>query len=249
VTVPNDWWKDFFSGVVLETWRRFTPEEHTRAEVDFIEKELGLRPSAQVLDVPCGGGRHSLELARRGYRPTGVDLASGFIAEAQDRSAKQGLAVTWENREMRDLPWAEQFDGVFSFGNSFGYLHDAGNRDFLKAVHRTLRPGAKLLLDVPSLAESLLAKFEERQWYPAGDILFLIEQHYDPLRGRMDTEYTFVQNGKVEKRPASHRVYTCRELLGLLEETGFGDVTVYGSLNREPFQLGSPRPMVVTAKQ
>src|SRR5262249_51781497 len=159
MTVPSDWWKDFFSGLTVEVWRRCTTDEMTRAEADFIAKELQLPPSARVLDVPCGNGRHTRELARRGYRTTGGGLAAEFIAEAKAASAEGGLAVAWDQREMRDLPWRDEFDGAFSFGNSFGYLDDEGNAEFLRALHRVLKPVARLLLDVPTVAECLLPTF------------------------------------------------------------------------------------------
>lgn len=247
MTVPTDWWKEFFTGIALDLWRQCTPDEHTRAETDFIEKQLGLRPPARILDVPCGNGRHTRELARRGYQMTGVDYAAESIAEA--RAVEPGLAIAWEQRDMRDLPWQEAFDVVFSFGNSFGYLDDAGNRDFLRAVRRVLKPGGRLLLDAPMVAETLLLKLQERTWHEVGDILFLGHRRYDPERSRLDVEYIFIHDGKVDRRPATYRVYLYRELCGLLEEAGFGEITGQGGMEQEPFRLGSPTLYLTAVKR
>ena len=75
----EDWWKDFFSGSIVEFWRRVMPPETTRAETEFLMRTLQVQPSARLLDVPCGDGRLSLELARRGYRMTGVDISPDFL--------------------------------------------------------------------------------------------------------------------------------------------------------------------------
>jgi cyclopropane fatty-acyl-phospholipid synthase-like methyltransferase len=66
--MAHNWFETFFEGIVLDFWRAAMSPEQTRAEADFLEQQLALTPGATVLDIPCGTGRHSLELARRGYR-------------------------------------------------------------------------------------------------------------------------------------------------------------------------------------
>ncbi len=247
--MPNaDWWKTFFSGVALDVWRQTTTAEQTRAECDFIEGTLQVAPPARVLDVPCGNGRHSLELASRGWQVTGVDMALPFLEEARSKSAERQLKIAWERRDMRDLPWPKEFDAAFCFGNSFGYMTDNGNAEFLQAVARVLKPGARFILDT-QVAETILPTFQERRWYQFGEILFLIENRYDHVHGRLDTEYTFVQEGKVDRRASSHRIYAYRELCEMLEEAGFENCEGYGSLGREPFKLGAERLLLATTRK
>jgi SAM-dependent methyltransferase len=243
-----DWWRTFFTGVPVEMWLRVPTEEQTRSEADFIEKVLHLGPGAKVLDVPCGGGRHSLELAARGHRVTGVDLSDDFLKVARAGSAQRALPVTWEQREMSDLPWREELDGAFCFGNSFGYLDDAGNARFLHAVARALKPGARFVLDTSMTAEGLFPAFQERRWYQIGDILFLSQARYDPVSGRLETEYTFVRDGQFDTRPASVRIHTYSELCRLFADAGLTGCEGYDSLDRGPFRLGSPRLLLVAQK-
>src|SRR5712691_8743813 len=138
--MSTNWWENFFHGVALDFWRAVISDEQTRAEADFIHKHLQLAPGAKALDVPCGNGRISFELARRGLQMTGVDIASEFIDEARTLSARHDGSVAWRQGDMRYLPWPAEFDGAFCFGNSFGYLDDVGNADFLKALSQTLKP-------------------------------------------------------------------------------------------------------------
>ncbi len=72
---------------------------------------------------------------------------------------------------MRDLPWPEVFDGAYSFGNSFGYLDDAGNAAFLKSVAAALKPGARFVLESGYIMEHLFPILQERSEYPMGDML------------------------------------------------------------------------------
>ena len=87
MTVPSNWYEDFFHGVSLDLWRKAISPEHTTREADFLVKALQGEAGLQLLDMPCGNGRLSLELAARGYRVTGVDISEEFIAEARVRAS------------------------------------------------------------------------------------------------------------------------------------------------------------------
>ena len=85
--MQSQWFETFFSGLAVESWTRAMTPEMTSAEVDFLEKALELKRDARVLDVPCGHGRHALELAQRGYRVTGVDLSTDALDVARQHSS------------------------------------------------------------------------------------------------------------------------------------------------------------------
>ena len=217
--VQSNWWEHFFDGVVVSMWLQAVPPELTSAEADSLEKLLGLPPGADILDVPCGGGRLSLALAARGYRLTGVDWSSEFLGHAA--SSEVSPSVAWERRDMRDLPWPGRFDGAFCVGNSFGYLDDEGNAAFLGAVRAALKPGAKFVLETPMVLENLLGHLQPRPWWQVGDVRLLVENRYDHARSRLEIDYTFVSDGRVEVRRGSHRAYSYRELVALIEAAGF----------------------------
>jgi SAM-dependent methyltransferase len=174
VNVQANWWESFFEGVAVTMWLQALPAEHTEREADRLGRLLGAAPGGELLDVPCGGGRLALALADRGYRLTGVDWSPEFLAHARSGGARH---VTWERRDMRDLPWRAHFDGAFCVGNSFGYLDDAGNAAFLGAIGAVLKPGGRFVLDTPMVLENLLHQIQPRPWWKAGDVHLLVENH------------------------------------------------------------------------
>ena len=92
--------------------------------------------------------------------------------------------------------------------------------------------------------------FQDRNWFQAGDIKFLRQARYDPERGRIDSEYFMIRDGRAEteNKAASYRIYTYRELSQLLKEAGFSEVKGFGSLTQEPLGLGSKRCLIVATR-
>lgn len=243
----DDWWKDFFGGLVVDFWRAAMTPEVTRAEADFLAKSLRLAPGRRVLDVPCGDGRLALELASRGCRVTGVDISPEFLAAARASARERGLDVEWRQSDMRDLPWHGEFDAACCAGSSFGFFDDCGNAAFLEAVSQTLAAGGRFFGDFKA-AESILPSFRESYEMPVGDILFAAKNRYDPLTSSMENVYTVTRGGECETKRAVHRIYTTREILRMLSEAGFGSLETCGSVEGEPYRLGSPRLFVVATK-
>ena len=87
MTIPSNWYQNFFHGLALDLWRKALPPEHTKAESGFLVQALQCGAGSHLLDVPCGNGRLSRELASRGYRVTGVDISEEFIEEASAMAA------------------------------------------------------------------------------------------------------------------------------------------------------------------
>jgi len=244
-----NWWEDFFNGIALDFWRAVVNEPQTRREADFIVRQLAVGSGARLLDIPCGGGRLSLELATRGFQMTGLDISAEFIAEARQAAASRDLEITWHQSEMREIPAGSEFDGAFCFGNSFSYLDDQGNAEFVAAVGRSLKPGARFLIDTGATAESLLPSFQPRRWFEFGGITMLIDNRYDHTQGRLFTDFTFIRDGRTEKRPSSQRVYSYSQIGELLDRAGLKVVAAFSNESEEAYRLGSPRLLLVAEKR
>lgn len=242
-----DWWQGFFSGFWLEVQRLTKTPEQTRADADFLTTVCELNSPQELLDVPCGEGRLSLEMARRGHNVTGLDITWPLLEDARHKGEAEGLAVDWQHGDMRELTQEEDFDAAFCFWGSIGYFTDEGNQQFFSGVNRALRPGGRFVIDNHVL-ESLLLSYEEKTWRQVGEILVLEERSYDVRQSRIESVWTFVRSGMTQTRRSSIRLYSYRELCGLLSSSGFSKFEGYGSLDGEPFRLGSPRLYLVATK-
>ncbi|HKF43584.1 MAG TPA: methyltransferase domain-containing protein [Thermoanaerobaculia bacterium] len=241
MNADDKWYENFFTGLIVDFWRAAMPPEATHAEADFFERTLATTPGARLLDVPCGDGRLAIELARRGYRLTGVDISEEFLAAARDASSREGLEIEWRRADMRDLPWRDEFDGAFCGGSSFGFLGDEGDQEFVDAVARALAPGGRFAVDGVKAAEVILPQFRDRHDMTLGDIHFEAENRYDPETGSTENRYTVTRGRSREVKAARHRIYTYRELAAMLSRAGFSRIEGFGSLDGSPFRLGSPR--------
>lgn len=246
--LEHQWFETFFQGPAVDFWTRAMTPALTLADVDFLEKTFDVKPGARLLDVPCGNGRHSIELARRGYRATGIDLSHEFLA-----AARAELDADWRLGDMRALLSdgsleAAAFDGAFCFGNSFGYLDHEGVAAFLSALAVALKPGARLAIETSMTAESILPTLVQKRWHRLGDLMILSENRYDAAASRLDIDYTFVRDGTIETRPTSHYVFTSAESRRMLDAAGFNTLAFQGSVSGEPYQLGMGR-LVITAQR
>ena len=153
MTVPPNWYENFFHGVSLDLWRKAISPDQTKREADFLVDALQCEAGSHLLDLPCGNGRLSFELARRGYRVTGVDISEEFIEEARSKPSPPATAggsdkarsldppadaggtdltvqVAFVLGDMRKVEGEAIYDGAFCFGNSFGYLAFADMEKF-----------------------------------------------------------------------------------------------------------------------
>jgi len=248
---PVDWFEDFFAGLAVEFWRVVVPEAATAEEAAFLWRHLALSSGSRVLDVPCGHGRLSLPLAARGCVVTGVDLSREFLKAAGEESRRAGVPIAWRRSDMRRLPFRGSFDAAFCMGNSFGYLDDAGNAEFLAAVARALVPRGRFVLDFGQCAESIFPRLEAHLEMEMGGFRFEEETRYDVSSSRIENVYTIssAKDGRSERKLASQRVYLASDVWRLLEKAGFEVLESFGSSAGDPYALGAHRLLTVARRR
>jgi len=239
------WYESFFTPLALDFWRAAVPSEATLAEADFLERWLSLRPPARLLDLPCGLGRHAIELAARGYRVTGIDLSPYAVEEARREAGARGVSAKFVRGELRDAPPGAPFDGALCMGNSFGYLDAEGTRSFVRNVLRSLRPGGRWVIDTGCAAESILPHLRDELRMEAGGIRFEVKSRYDALEGRLVSECLLSRGDEREAGLFSHAVCTAAEIRRLFEAEGGRIIAALGSCDDAPFTVGDRRLLLV----
>lgn len=237
--LPADWWRTLFNAVYLRTDGDVVENDAaTHGEVDRLLTVAGLEPNDRILDVCCGQGRHSLELARRGFRKvTGVDRSRYLIRLARKRAREAGLDIRFREGDARRLNVGESaFDAVIVMGNSFGYFdQEAEDLAVLSAIKRTLRSHGKLVLDLTDGAW-MRDHFERRSWEWVDQDHFVCRERSLSRDGdRLISREVVVhaEKGVLADQFYAERLYDRARISQLLEAAGFGEVRVHDTLMGE----------------
>lgn len=235
--VRPDWWRSIFNSLYIKTDGDVVDDQSiTHQEVDLFSEVLQLSPESMILDLCCGQGRHSLELARRGFKNVeGLDRSHYLIQKAKSLAKKEGLPVKFREGDARKLPYApDTFDVVMILGNSFGYF-ETMQEDLrvLKEVFRVLKPWGRLLIDVTD-GEHLRQHFQPRSWE------WIDKKHFVCRERSLSVDnqclisrevIAHVQKGVLADQFYMERLYTKDTLSELMRAAGFSDLTSHAELS------------------
>ena len=244
-TSSPETWDAFFSEFYLRAYAADERDAEAGAQALAAARLAGCQDGGDVLDVPCGFGRHSIPLAEAGYRVTGVDRSQTLIDEAQRR----GLEPTFVQADYRELPFADaSFDAALNLFTSLGYLGDEEDIRALTEIRRVLRPGGRLVVET-SHRDLLVTRWSDNSWQLLGEGRLLLEQRtFDPASGIAQSTQTLIDgSGARESRTWSLRVYTATELLAMVQQAGFADARCLGEFDGSPFGTDTRLIIVATA--
>jgi ubiquinone/menaquinone biosynthesis C-methylase UbiE len=229
-------WDEFFDELYLETYVPRIEEWDSAAEATAAVELAGAAAGAEILDGPCGFGRHSIPLAEAGYRVTGIDRSPTQIAEAKKRAGEREWPRFLE-ADYRELPFEDaSFDAVLNLFSSLGYRGEEETRAAFAEFKRVLRPGRALVFETMH-RDRLMSVFRERDWeeLPDGGLL-LEERSFDPVASRVQAKHRLIRaDGRRTEFEYQLRVYTATEIEAMLSEAGFANVEFFGGLlKREP---------------
>ncbi len=237
--VKKDWWKRIFNAYYLKTDSDVV-EDHkiTEFEVKYFLKIMNFQPDHQILDLCCGQGRHSIELADNNFKNIyGLDRSRFLIQKAKANAKKSGVSCKFREGDARKLPYApDTFDFVMILGNSFGYFESI-NDDLLvlKEVFRVLKPWGKILIDITD-GEYIKYNYQPRSWEWIDKNLFVCRERslsFDKQKLIAREVITHVNKGVLVDQFYAERLYSKRGISELLENVGFSDVVFHGSITPE----------------
>jgi len=234
------WYEDFFGEDYLRFHLRGGEwlEERTLPQCDFVITALDLHPGARVLDLCCGQGRHSVELAKRGFTVTGLDLSEYLLDLARRRAREAGVAVNFVHRDMRELPWEDEFDAVVNLFTSFGYFDDNTNNDILRQCCSLVRPKGFFALEIMN-RDWLVRNFQPRgfTWYKG--LILLEDRKFDVETSRVQATWTFLKQQSekqfvLEKQVTINtRLWSLHELVETFRKNGWEFQAAYPGFDNQ----------------
>jgi SAM-dependent methyltransferase len=259
MAVKEEWFKD------TVFWERYAPiifDEKRWAEVpevadgitrlarlDLYHAESSAAGSAvslpgpRILDFCCGFGRITLELARRGFAASGVDITESYLRTAREEAAYEKLDVEFIHSDVRSFKRPGFFDAAVNLYISFGYFEDpAEDLLMLRNVHESLKPGGSLIIETLG-KEIAVRDFTKAEWFERAGYFVLTEYAPADSWGSLVNRWILVKQdpgeGKAEgeriEKTLTQRLYAATELRALLREGGFASVDIYGGWDESPY--------------
>jgi SAM-dependent methyltransferase len=235
--IPQDWYRSAFP---LEETLKRPWADRTGAEVDRALAMLGAKGGERVLDMACGTGRHSLELARRGHEVVGVDISADLLAVAEADAEAESLSASFLAADLRQLDFAEEFDLVLNLNDgAIGYFEtEEENHRTFEVIAAALRPGGANLLQLPNVlyAEKHLP---QKTWIAGEGMVELIDHHWEPHARYLEGSTMPILVGEVFRGvspiPFRQRLYSVDEITEIYASVGMEFTGAFRG-------TGKPRP-------
>jgi ubiquinone/menaquinone biosynthesis C-methylase UbiE len=246
-TSSPETWDSLFSEFYLRAYASDERDAGAGEQALAAARLAGVTEGADLLDVPCGFGRHSIPLARAGYRVVGTDRSQALLDEARRRAGDED-APELVQADYRKLPFPDaSFDAAFNLYTSIGFLGDEEDTRALAEIGRVLRPGARLVIETMH-RDRLMTLGGDRHWELLGEGRLLVAQTtFDHASGVAQTTQTLIDtDNRRESRTWSIRVYCATELVAMLDRAGFGEARCYGDFAGGP--LGADTRLVIVAR-
>lgn len=222
-----------FDEAYLEIYGPRQPPEEAEQEALAAARLAGCKPGAEILDAPCGYGRHAIPLAQAGFRVVGVDRSQVLLDEAKRRAdGVEGLELV--QADYRELPFPDdRFDSVLNLFSALGYTGKEGDTQALREFRRVLRPGGRLVVETMH-RDRLIRIFQPRRWERLPKGYLLEESRFDPVESVMENNVIFLPDeGEPQEWPYELRVYTPTELVEMARAAGFEEIACYGGFESE----------------
>lgn len=223
------WYEELFKDYA----KMYDKEEFTKGtiqEVDFIESEIGYDKSKKILDIGCGTGRHAIELAKRGYEVTGIDLSESQLKRAELKAKKENVSVNFQIADARELNFKKEFDPVIMLCEGAFPLMETDEMNFsiLKNAANALKNHGKFIF---STLNALFPLYHSVKDFINNNISEgkSGENTFDLMTFRDYSTFEGIDDcGRKKRLICNERYYTPSEITWLLKMLDYSKIDIYG---------------------
>jgi len=230
--MKKQWYESLFENYGL----KYDSESFTQGtvgECDFIEREINFDQSLKILDVGCGTGRHTIELSKRGYTITGIDLSETLLTRAREKAENDNLKIDFQQQDARHLSFKKEFDvAIMLCEGGFPLMEtDEMNYEILNSVTQSLKENRKFIFTTlnglfplyHSVEKFCASKTEE------GNATYR-SNTFDLMTFR-DHNITEIEDdfGNKKTLECNERYYVPSEINWLLKSLGYNTINIYGA--------------------
>jgi SAM-dependent methyltransferase len=228
--------KQWYETLFKNYGKKYDNENFTKGtigECDFLEKEFGFDKTLKILDVGCGTGRHSIELAKRRYSLTGIDLSESQLAKAREKALANNLKIDFLRYDARDLPFENEFDAAIMLcEGAFPLMEtDEMNFEILKNVSKSLKKKAKFIFTTLNRLFPLFHSIDDfhSDSTQEGNATYK-STNFDLMTFRDHNVTTFEDDdGNTKQLECNERYYVPSEITWLLKSLGFTKIEIFGA--------------------
>ena len=228
----KQWYEELFTNYA-EKYDRESFVQGTIGECDFIEQEINHNKATRILDIGCGTGRHSIELAQRGYEVTGIDLSESQLTRAKQKASARNLSVNFERQDARKLTFAAEFELVIMIcEGGFSLMEtDEMNWQILRNASNALKPQGKLIFTTLNGLFPLFHSVKEflASATQAGNATY--DNHSFDLMTFRDRSTIQIEDdlGNTKEIKCNERYYVPSEITWLLKTLDFRVIDIFGA--------------------
>lgn len=223
----KQWYEQLFQNYAI-TYDKESFTQGTTGEVDFIEKEIHFNKDMKILDIGCGTGRHAIELAKRGYSVTGIDLSEAQLTRAAAKAKKENVSVDFQVADARKLSFREEFDlAIMICEGGFSLMEtDEMNYDILCSSYNAIKKEGKLIM---TCLNALFPLFHSVKEFMNQNDQKSEGNSFDLITFRDRSSFEFEDDdGKKSRLECNERYFSPSEISWYLKSLGFRFIGIHG---------------------
>ncbi len=228
----KQWYESLFENYALKyEQENFT--QGTLGECDFIEKEINYDKSLRILDLGCGTGRHSIELTKRGYNVTGVDLSESQINRAKENAKALGLKIDFSIADARSLTFENEFDLIIMLCEGAFPLMETDEMNFqiLQNATKALKNNGIFIFTTLNGLFPLFHSVKDFLSQNSETGAATYDKHSFDLMTFRDSNITSIEDdsGNLRELECNERYYVPSEITWLLKSLGYKTIEIFGA--------------------